>query len=303
MQVFLTSTWLGGGQGNWPALDLGDPICLDLPTLQANQAEEDRRQRHIASAIEFFNNTIGDTPTEILATKGIPRLQRIFSDNIQSRISPAGEFPGFEGAVEYFYGFVANPTLRCINVDYKEISATGNLVGAKVNLWLVTSSQQAALTGNHPPLRWNLTLFTTFIFDSNDKITSIDMAVPNLGAILDIPASQPNSAQIKANVIVSVCATLTMNTTVNPNPNGTCGHIPGLWAGNTPLQRFQSCVNFMNSIPYGTRERNNANSFACRSLHTPLTFFRPDPHCFHAGPTGGGACIDFTYESYFQKDY
>jgi hypothetical protein len=274
---------------------------LDLPTLLTQQTEEVRRKKHIATVVQFFNNTIGDTPTMILATHGIPQLQSLLSPNVKSRISPAGEFDGFEGVVEYFYGFVANPGLRVTNIDYRQISATGNTVSAKANLWLV--SLDPASSGNHPPAIWNLTTYAFFTFDSNDLIISIDVDVPNLGAILDIPDSQPQAAELRYNQTIGVCALMTMATPFFPNPNGTCGHLADVWTGANPFARFQSCVYFMNSIPYGTRTYHQSNTFVCRSLHTSLTFFRPDPHCYHSGPTGGGRCQDTPYENFYLKDY
>jgi len=282
------------------AITYGQPYCIDLPTLEATKAAQVRDQKHISYVIEFFNNTIGTTPTEILATMGIPRLQRILSPNVRSRISPAGEFDGFEGVVEYFYGFVANPALRVTNVDYRTVSASGNVVSAKANVWL--HNTQAALTGGHPPEFWNLTTFAFFTFDENDLISSIDVSVPNLGAILDIPDSQPGAAQIKQGIIFNTCLIMTQASPGFPAPNGTC-YPTGVWVGDTAQQRTQNCVAFMNSIPFGTRERHQASNFVCRGLHAALTYFRPNPHCFHAGPTGGGACVDTDYSNYYLKDY
>jgi hypothetical protein len=256
--------------------------------------------------VQFLNNTVGSTPQGILATKGIPQLVPILSPNVKSRISPAGQFDGFEGVVEYFYGFVANPSLRVVSIDIREVSATGNTVSAKANIFL--HSTLFAQSGGHPPEFWNLTTFAFFTFDDSDLISSIDVSVPNLGAILDVPATQPGAAQLIEGSIQQVCATLTLPSAFNPNPQGTCGALH-VWAGATPNDQFNSCVAFMHTIPYGTRYRNNANNFVCRSLHTALTFFRPDPHCYHAGPDGGvghmggGACIDFAYSDYYLVDY
>jgi hypothetical protein len=301
----------------------GQPYCFDLPGLQAQQAAAVKNQKHIAAVIQFFNNTIGDTPTRILSP-GLPGggdafLHDILSDNVRSRISPAGEFNGFEGVVEYFYGFVANPSLRVTNVDYRSIAARGNTVAAKANLWLL--NQNAALTGGFPPALWNLTTFAFFTFDSSDKIASIDVSVPNLGAILDIPDSLtiPNPAggppitafQIKQGIIRQTCQLMTVGPPAFPN--GFCGAPlinvnPPIWAGANPAAATLTCQQFMNTIPYGTRERNNANSFACRQLHSGLIPFRQNPHCFHSGPDGGvgvqsPACIEFAYSDYYLVDY
>jgi hypothetical protein len=65
---------------------------------------------------------------------------------------------------------------------------------------------------------------------------------------------------------------------------------------NTP---YLNCMTFMHSIPFGSYTRANSNTFTCRSLHALLTPLRPDVHCAHVGFTGGGKCVDFPYESYY----
>jgi len=281
----------------------GQPYCFDLPTLLAEQAAADTAQLQIASVIQFFNNTIGTKPTQILAPGGNSFLHNILDENVRSRISPAGTFNGFEGVVEYFYGFVANPSLRVTNVDYRSIAASGNIVAAKANLWLV--NQNFAFTGGFPPQFWNLTTFAFFTFDPvTNLIISIDVSVPNLGAILDIPANLPGGAQIQQGIIQGTCQLMLLPTPPSNLPTGYCGPL-NIW--NDPVP-FNQCVQFMNTIPYGSHERNNANNFVCRQLHSDLVPFRQNPHCFHSGPDGGvgigsPACVDFAYSDYYLQDY
>jgi len=33
------------------------------------------------------------------------------------------------------------------------------------------------------------------------------------------------------------------------------------------------------------------------------TEYRPDIHCPHVGKTGGHKCVDFSYESFYEKDF
>jgi hypothetical protein len=306
--VYFPSFPLGGGifsDSNWVPANwgFGDPICINLNELLALKAADERNQKHVSYVNSFFNMTIGDTPSQILFLgQNHQELSRILSPNVKSRISPAGEFDGFEGVVEYFYGFVASPTLRVLNVRPISVTATGNYVGVKADLWL--RNLAAAQTGGHPPEFWNLTTFAFFTFDQNDQISSIDVSVPNLGILLDIP-----DPAIRTQVIQATCAMLTIASPLNGmKVNGTCGTLP-VFNGATDVQRFGDCVQFYSlSLPYGTRDRNNANNVVCRQLHSILTPFRPNPHCYHSGrpgigPDGHPACVDFPYEDYYKKDY
>jgi len=249
-------------------------------------------------------------------TKGIPKLSAILNPNVKSRISPAGAFNGFEGVVEYFYGFVANPGTFVVNITINSISSTGNKVGAKATLFLRNDAYTQ--TNGHPPQFWNLSLFTFFTFDQNDKISSIDVSVPNLGVLLDIPdiPGDPTNTFIRQGIIQYTCQVLTLPNELNGNATqGTCG-AKNLYpqprnivisATNPPQvaipNQFLNCVDFMNSIPYGSRNRMNDNNFVCRNLHMLLTPYGPDLHCPHCSPSGGDSCIPFTYESFFQVEY
>jgi len=317
-QVYFPSFPLGGGifsAGAWVPSNwaFADPICVDLDELQALQADAAKQAKHRASVFTFLNYTIWPTPQQILMTKGVPKLSAILNPNVKSRISPAGAFDGFEGVVEYFYGFVANPGTFVVNLTINEIGSTGNNVGAKATLFLRNDAFQS--TGGHPPQWWNLSLFTFFTFDDNDLIKSIDVSVPNLGVLLDIP-EDTIGLQIRQGIIQYTCKVLTLPDPLNGNATqGTCGAkklyptprninvSPSNPAQLAFTNQFSNCVDFMNSIPYGSRNRMNDNNFVCRNLHMLLTPYGPDLHCPHCSPSGGDSCIPFTYESFFQVEY
>jgi hypothetical protein len=131
-----------------------------------------------------------------------------------------------------------------------------------------------------------------FTFSDDDLVTSLDLAILNLGA-----AVNPTSDAEKEQTIQGMCAVLTG---LVPNQAATC---PGTYDGATPPAQFASCVAFMHTIPYGTWDRANSNTVVCRQLHTLLTPFRPAVHCPHTSPSGGHTCIDFTYESFFDTEF
>jgi len=313
-QVYFPSKPLGfgslvGGLWNPPTWTFDDPICVDVDVLLALQADAARQARHRQSVFTFLNNTIWPTPQEILLTKGIPRLTTLLDPNVRSRISPAGAFNGFEGVVEYFYGFVATPGNFVVNLTINSIGSTNNTVGAKATLFL--RNDGFASTGGHPPQFWNLSLFTFFTFGANDLITSIDVSVPNLGILLDVPqAYEPG-------IINFTCQLLTLPTVFSGMaPQGTCGAKnvyltplpikPGQTGYSTTtyiMNQYLNCVTFMNSIPFGSRNRMNANNVVCRNLHALLTPYGPDLHCPHCSPSGGDSCIEFSYESFFAQPY
>jgi len=114
-----------------------------------------------------------------------------------------------------------------------------------------------------------------------------------------MPLTTPGYDQIHAGIIQETCAIMTLDLV---KPNGTCGGL-ATWSGATNYSRYQDCITFQSSIVWGTHDRINANNFVCRNLHTQLTPYSPEIHCPHAGKTGGDACIDFTYASFFATDF
>jgi hypothetical protein len=342
-RVYFPSFPLSSGSlasdGTWSPANWGfkDPICIDLFDLLALDTAEMKNQKHLAHAHEFFDNTIGIVrPLSILNNPSLV-FNILDPTKVKSRLSPAGEFNGLDGVIEYFYGFVASPSLNVTFVRYISESATGNTVGMKVDLWLKTDAQAAFASGGHPPVLWNLTLFTFFTFGDDDRIISIDVSVPNLGHLLDIPETTlvplgPGGTLIPARAVV---AGGTCNLLTKPDPRnggaawGTCGnHSTRVWQVapytaasfatggiNTQDAQFNRCVAFIlgqsqtqpapfnKTIPWGSKDRNNADNSACRQVHSTLTIWNPTTHCPHTGPSGGGACIFFPYESYYNQDY
>jgi hypothetical protein len=51
-----------------------------------------------------------------------------------------------------------------------------------------------------------------------------------------------------------------------------------------------SCLSSCALFPPGETGADSGDSLACRVSHAALAVAEPDPHCRHAGPSGGGVC-------------
>lgn len=62
------------------------------------------------------------------------------------------------------------------------------------------------------------------------------------------------------------------------------------------LQQYadkDACLSFLTTqVPFGEAWQLGMNTLVCRDLHVNMLPFRPDVHCAHVGPTGGGYCSD-----------
>jgi hypothetical protein len=85
--------------------------------------------------------------------------------------------------------------------------------------------------------------------------------------------------------------------------NAICGIIQTRCTGaNQQYADLAACNAYMQSIPDGGWERGDQKDFGCVRLHQILTGSRPDVHCAHVGPTGGGKCTPHSLQSFYDTD-
>jgi hypothetical protein len=223
----------------------------------------------------LYTDLIFPIPTLILA--GRVSVENIFDPTVRGRVTPVGQFDHSEAVNEYFFALASTPLSRVTSVAFPSLVTQGDKVAVEVDI---------QFKGKPPTPDFKLRQTGFFTFNEEDRIVSFDLTILNLGA-----AVNPKSDAEKEANIANVCGVLTVGVSGLPP---TC---PGEYAD------FDECVAFMRSIPYGSWDRANSNTAVCRQLHTLLTPYRPEVHCPHAGKTGGGMCVDFPYESFFEKEF
>jgi hypothetical protein len=55
---------------------------------------------------------------------------------------------------------------------------------------------------------------------------------------------------------------------------------------------LEECLASCAQFPPGRPGDQTGDSLACRAYHAQLAVSDPDPHCYHAGPSGNGVCGD-----------
>jgi hypothetical protein len=242
--------------------------------------DEDILPRHSkkrAETIEkLYSYLIYPIPIQVLS--GQVSVSDIFDSSVKGRVTPVGQFHDIHAVDEYFFGLAVTPTTRVTDVQFKSLTVSGDKVAVEVDI----SFEPTVPAGRAFTLRQT----GFFSFNEQDLVVSFDLTILNLGA-----AVNPKSVAEQEANIAGVCALLTGAILGRP---ATC---PGTYAD------FNACFVFMHTIPYGTWDRANSNTVVCRQLHSLLTPFRPDVHCPHCSPSGGGACVDFPYESFFDTEF
>jgi hypothetical protein len=243
---------------------------------ERNSGSSDARRTRIQTrkVQELYDDIVFPRSVEVIT--GRRSVAHIFTPDVRGRVTPAGHFHDAQAVNEYFFGLAATPASKVTSVVFQSLAASNNKVAVEVDIHFQRTVGK--------PFTLRQTGF--FTFDRHDRVSSFDLTILNLGA-----ATNPTSdAERDANIAAS-CAVLTTGV----------GGLPPTCPGE--YTSLADCIQFMHSIPYGTWDRANSNTAVCRQFHTLLTPFRPEIHCPHAGKTGGGACIDFTYESFFDEEF
>ena len=234
---------------------------------------------------ELFDTLIAPKAMQVIL--GLHSVDHILDATVEGRVTPVGVFHDREGVNEYFYGLASTPASLVVAVAFRSLVASGGKVAVEVD---VTFDRPA-----RPPADRFQTIRITgfFTFNRHNRVVSFDLAILNLGAALNPTTDAERTANI-----TNICALLTLGILGRP---ATC--LGTFSSDPNPQVQFGACVAFMQSIPYGTWDRANSNTFVCRHLHALMTPFRPDVHCPHCSPGGGATCIDFPYDSFFDQEF
>ena len=277
---------------------------VNVPCSTSSQSKLKKRKAVIKS---LYEELIYPAPKAVLADPN--NANDIFEHSvIRGRVTPAGEYDDFEGAVEYFYGLALTPQSRVDGIKIRSIVASDAQVAIEVDLHFC----QAPYTGCDPNIPHegnNRTIRQTgfYTFNAYNKVISFDLAILNLGKYSDVYTEEEKTANI-----IGVCTVLTtahfnvvteqvaLGGTCRSDFDGAEDFAPGLPVVDGDA--MTNCVTFMKSIPYGTWDQAASNTFTCRALHSLLTPLRPI-HCAHTNYTGGGKCIEHPYADFFENEY
>jgi hypothetical protein len=266
-------------------------------------AQEERKN----AIVSLYQGLVYPSPKVVLQNPAA--AGHIFEQSVvKGRVTPAGEYSDFEGAIEYFYGLALTPALRVDGIKMRSLVASDDKVSVEVDIHFCNAPFNAC-NPNVPEGGANHTLrqIGFYTFNSYDRVISFDLTILNLGK-----ATDAKTAEERTDNIVGVCTVLTTAhfnvITEQVAFGGTCTSQfdgPEDFPAGFPVvpgDAMTNCIAFMNSIPYGTWDQAASNTFTCRALHSLLTPLR-DMHCMHVNVDGGGKCVDHAYGDFFTNEY
>jgi len=239
-----------------------------------------RKAKFLSNILSVYNMTIYPNNNYIIRTGHIPD---VLHDNVHARVYDfAIDLEGPLTTAEYFYGLTPNdytypePLAEVIvGVGVQHFMADEDEAWTSVNY--ITENLATGIKSNGTQLgHWR--------FADNDKIVEAD----NVQAYFDLAFRE-----LVPDVAFPFYMALLINQTCTREVMNCVG-------ANKQYDNYTACANFILTLPFGSPLLNQWNSGTCRWWHSFLTFLRPDFHCPHVGPTGGGVCVDFTLESLYE---
>ena len=262
------------------------------------------QQRNYDTIRSIYNLTIYPNNLEFLnnGVKAVPN--GLFAPNATGRISPIGNFSGFEDSVEYFFGLTPP-----IQAPLYDTWTNAKIVSFSSGCPEVASSVvYGETTGVNPNATTYGKKITTikqiafWRFGKNGAVEAYDAWLPTLSCYANHLYGTKKTTEFKEATIGQVCQ----------EQQAVClDH-------NQQFKSTSDCILQLSQKSFGDWDEAWGDNVVCRSLHVLLAKLRPDVgtsvsspytrltfqvHCVHVGPTGGGKCnaVDYNYV-YFDEE-
>ncbi|CAI7593249.1 unnamed protein product [Penicillium palitans] len=221
-------------------------------------------------------------PANLKQTQG--NESTIFASDVQGRVDITRTFDGDELNREYIFGLFADPdhvSLVGIPIAYNitQFTANDNVASATTVVTFNATSFGVLIP---------VTIDTWIEFNTDGKIAQYDATFRWFEYLLDflvegvatkINATEPDQA-------VAYVADLLATTICDTHEQ----HCTG---SNQQYTDTSTCYDFLTkTLRFGKAHELGRNTLLCREVHEHMVQYRPDVHCSHIGPEGGGYCVD-----------
>jgi len=259
---------------------------------QRPQTQPDFARRNFETVSRIYNLTVYPNQLPILGGGGAAAPPGLFTQDVRGRVTPVGDFEDFEHSIEYFFSLSPVPQGNAVKgaiTGYRivEFSSQCPEIAASV-VYLYCSVVDPGSPDHGRPLP-ALKQVAFWRFDSQGTVAYYDAWIPNLHSWVELtnggaPVSDP---QFQASSITQICTLTQLR----------------CHGENRQWDSIEQCIADLSQKPYGNYDEAWGDNIACRSIHLVLTQVRPDVHCPHVGPTGGGKCVNAPYaERYFSDE-
>ncbi|KAJ7169260.1 hypothetical protein C8R43DRAFT_982726 [Mycena crocata] len=252
-------------------------------------AEPSWQTRNRETIQKIYNLTVYPANSKIISGGAEAVPPGLFNANATGRVTPVGEFFGFQDSIEYFFGLAPLPSGTPPNGVFTNATlvefTSGCAEVAASTIYLTASTINP--DGSVGAFISTLKEIAFWHFDEEGAVLYYDAWIPSL----DLFSSKMRGFDFYS--------TTGMNNTIHQ----ICGLQNDTCIGdNTVYDGVDDCVQTLGAKPFGRLDETWGDNVVCRSIHVLLTKFRPEVHCPHVGPTGGRKCIDVDYNDVYLND-
>lgn len=242
---------------------------------------------------ESINSTLF---AEDVGTNDPPLAHLANSQKVLGRVDITRNFVGQELNTEYLFGLFTDPesvTLVNLPVSYK-------IVKFAANDYIAAASTVINFTSTLLGIEVPITIDTFITWDEDGRITQYDATFKWFDYMLQSflgYAGKKLGTSSAAETVALLTATLSKSICQIHDKHCT--------GANQQYDDNAACVDFLtNKTRFGQGYELGLNTLLCRSVHQQMVQYRPDVHCPHIGPSGGGMCVDDeSYEDKVLEDY
>ncbi|KAI4148021.1 MAG: hypothetical protein L6R39_002920 [Caloplaca ligustica] len=211
-------------------------------------------KRNFDTISAIYNRTVYPTNLEFITNGSASVPKGLFNENATGRITPVGNFTGFEDSTEYFFALAPIP----LPPSYTAF----------------TKAQVVEFTSGCPEVATSVVYFTTSVVNANSSdngkyVTTLKQVAfwefDSAGAVLKYDAWIPNIRFYTSNSQTGVA------TVAPPSPaqqqaqiSSLCGTVQQLCKGNdTQYESTQACETTLSQKPFGDEDNIWADSVTC----------------------------------------
>ncbi|TEY87357.1 hypothetical protein BOTCAL_0003g00370 [Botryotinia calthae] len=220
-----------------------------------------------------------------------------WNENATGRISPLGNFTGFDDSTEYFFALppipgqtgagILEPNYNAFTSYELHAFTSGCPEEASSIVYLNTTIMHPCST-SHGQYVTKIKEIAFWRFDENGAVLYYDAHIPNLSLWF---------AKYTGTGISNVAVqTLDIVTNLCPQIQARCTGANQVYFSDV------ECIATLLAKPFGTFDEPWGDNIVCRLVHVILTQVKPEVHCPHVGPTGGMKCVDTYYNQGYLAD-
>ncbi|CAK4032316.1 Hypothetical predicted protein [Lecanosticta acicola] len=222
-------------------------------------------ERNLRTVRKIYDLTVYPNNIPVLLQGGAAVPKGLFSNDSKGRVSPVGNFVGFEDSIEYFFALAPTPQ--------------GNPAGAAVY-----DAQVVNFVSGCPDVASSLVYLRT---GQVNQLGQLNKSAPTSTLSQLASGVDYSNMQVQQAAVQGLCPVIQQRCT----------------GSNQQYTSVQDCGQQLGAKPFGNFDEAWGDNIACRTIHLILTVVHPEVHCPHVGPTGGGKCSEIDYSvDYFDDD-